>query len=231
MQAQDATATVILKVWPWIDANKNKLIGAAGIVAIAVFIFSFFSWRHGQTRITAGQALTKAVISVSPNANPGQVAADYLKIAADYPGTSAGQRAWLQGAAALFAAEQFVPAQAEFQKFLDAHPDGEFSAQAALGVAKCLDAQGKVNEAAGAYQKVVSGFSDAQSVNAAKFALAQIDEEQGRIADAEELYQDIARFDPYGPLGSDAAQRALELRSKSSSSSPTVPASSFNLSH
>ena len=72
-----------------------------------------------------------------------QLADAYLKIAGEYPGTLGGRRAWLQGAAALFAAGRFADAQAQFQKFLDAHPDGDFSASAALGVAASLEGTGK----------------------------------------------------------------------------------------
>ena len=87
--------------------------------------------------------------SIPRNATASQQADLYLKIAADYQGTSAGQRALLQGAAMLFAAGRYADAQTQFQKFLDAYPDSFFAAQAALGVATSLDAQGKTDLAAG----------------------------------------------------------------------------------
>jgi TolA-binding protein len=232
MQSQDAAATMLFKLWPRIEANKNKIIGVTAIIAAAIVLFSFFSWWHEQNEIAASDALTQMVISIPPDAAPNQIADAYLRIAAEHSDTPAGERALLQGAAALFAEGKYADAQAYFQKFLDTHPDNEFSGQAALGVAKCLDARGKASDAVGAYQHVINDFADAQAVITAKFALAQLDEQQGNLADAARLYQEVARSDPYGLLGNEAVQYALQLRSKSSSTSPsTTPATPFNLSH
>ena len=156
----------------------------------------------------------------------------FLKIAGDYQGTSAGQRAWLQGAAMLFAAGRYPDAQMQFQKFLDAHPDGFFAAQAALGVATSLDAQGKTDLAAGAYQRVISISSDLTAANSAKFALAQIDERQGKLTEALNLYEEITRNNPNGSLGSEAGLHAMELKMKLPSAPPsTAPAAPVNPGH
>jgi predicted negative regulator of RcsB-dependent stress response len=223
MQSQDAPTALIFKLWPWIEANKNRVIAGTGIIIVAVFLYSFFSWQREQNEITAGSALTQLALSMPSNASADQLADAYLKIAGEYSGTLAGRRAWLQGAAALFAAGKFADAQAQFQKFLDAHPDGDFSAAAALGVAASLEALGKLDLAIGAYQRVVNGFSDAGMANApkyvaantAKFALARLDEEQGKFTDAMTFYESIARSTPGSILASEAAMHAMELRTKS----------------
>ncbi len=215
MPAQDAPTAFLLKVWPWIEANKNRVIAGAVIIVVAIFLYSFFSWQREQSEIAAGRALTQLTLSAPSNANAGQSADEYLKIAGDYPGTPGGRRAWLQGAAALFAAGKFADAQAQFQKFLDAHPDGDFSASAALGVAASLEALGKLDLAIGAYQRVVNGFSDVVAANAAKFALARIDEQEGKITDALNFYENIARSSPGSPLAQEAEMRAMELKTRS----------------
>jgi len=51
-------------------------------------------------------------------------------------------------------------------------------------------------------------------VDAAKFALAKIDEERGKLTDADSLYETVARNNPNTPLGSEAAFRAFQLRTK-----------------
>ena len=165
---------------------------------------------HNESKeIAAGQALTQVVISGSaPSADA------FLKIATEQAGTAAAQRALLQGAAALFGAGKFPEAQAQFQKYLDAHPDGEFSGQALLGVAASIEAQGKTDLAAGAYQKVISTSSDAQVISGAKFGLARIEESQGRLNEAFALYQDVANANPSTSLGSEAAMRSMELKNK-----------------
>jgi len=226
MQPQDATAVYLFKLWPWIEANKKRIAIGIGITIAAILFFYYISSQREQKEINAGKALTDAVMATSG----GQLADPYLKISADYPATLAGQRALLQAAAVLFSAGKYADAQTQFQKFLDAYPDSVFYGQAQLGVAASLDAQGKLDLAAGAYQKAVNS-SDAMIVSAAKLAMARIYESQGKLKEAFTLYEDVARADPNGTLGSEAEQRAMELKTKASSPVPasTAPVDSFKL--
>jgi TolA-binding protein len=231
MESQDAAATFFYKLWPQLEANKNKIITGAVIVGAAVVIFCFVSWHREQNQIAAGEAMTQNLISVVPNADPKQVATSYLSVADDYPNTPAGERSLLQGAAALFAQGRYTDAQSYFQRFLDGHPDSELSAQAALGVAKCQEAEGKLNDAAGAYQHVINDFADGLSVNNARFSLAQIEMQNGHLTDAFRDFQQVYQADPYGSMGMEAAQYAMQIKSKVPTSSPTTAGSPFNLSH
>jgi predicted negative regulator of RcsB-dependent stress response len=226
MQAQDVPMAYLFKLWPWVEANKNRIIGAAIIIVATGIVTWFYINQREEKEIAAGQALTQLMVSLPLNLTPSQLADLYLKVAREHPGTLAGQRALLQGAAALFAAGRFPDAQAQFQKYLNAHPADVFSAQAALGVATSLDAQpGKMDLAIGAYQRVVNGFSDKIAAVTAKFALARIDEQQGRLATAMNLYEDVARFNPNSLLGSEAGLRAAELKTKLPAvASPVFPA-------
>ena len=216
MQAQDATTLFLLKFWPWVEANKNRLIGGATVAILASFAIWWVVCQREAKAIAAGQAVTQATLSGGASADA------YLKIASQYPGTIAGQRAMLQGAAALFAAGRFPEAQAEFQKFLEAHPDSEFSDQAMLGVATSLDAQGKTDLAVGAYHRVISNGSDPAVVCAAKYDLARIEESQGKLNDAFVLYQDVVSAAPGSSLGSEATMRLIELRGRLPAAAPSA---------
>lgn len=228
MQPQDATTLWFFKLWPWFEANAKRLAFGAAFVVLVAFVISFYSWRQGEKDADAGQALTQ--VAMNPDSN--QQADAYLKIAADYPGTRAGQRARLQGAAALFAQGKFADAQTQFQKFLEAYPDNTFASQAILGVAASLDAQGKTDQAADAYERTINLSSDPGTLIAAKFALAQIDDREGKKADALNLYEEVARLNPGGAFGSEAGLRAVELQMKSpANSAPAAPDTSFNLTH
>jgi TolA-binding protein len=230
MQSQETTATdYLFKLWPWFEANSKRLAYGAALVIIAVFVFSFYSYRQNQNEIAAGQALTQASLSNSS----GELADACLKVAADYSGTPAGQRALLQGAAALFVSGKYADAQPQFQKFLDTYPDNSLAPQAMLGVAASLDAQGKTDPAIGAYQRAISQSSDGSVVAAAKFALARIAETRSKFADAEQLYIEVARTFPNSSVGSEAGRRAMELKMKSPTAVPApVPAAApFTLSH
>jgi TolA-binding protein len=232
MEIQDAPAAYFFKLWPKIEANWIRIALGGGIIIVVAMLISFYSWQRDQKEITAGKALTQFMMSAPRNATGNQQADLFLKIAGDYQGTSAGQRAWLQGGTMLFAAGRYADAQTQFQKFLDAHPDSFFAAQAALGVATSLDAQGKTDLAAGAYQRVINTSSDAMVTSSAKFALAQIDERQGKLTEAMNLYEDVVRNNPNGSLGSEAGLRAMELKMKLPSAPPsTAPAAPVNPNH
>jgi TolA-binding protein len=232
MQAQEASTFVFFKLWPWVEANIKRIGIGIGIAAAAAFLISFYFWEQNQKEIAAGQALTQLIVASPSNVNASELADSYLQIANTHPGTLAAQRALLQGATELFAASQYADAQTEFQKFLDAHPDSQFSSQAALGIAVCFEAQGKMDLAVGAYQRVINGFSDPLAADSAKFALARIYESQGKMSDALNFYEEVAHANPNNSLGSEAALRTMELKTKlPSTSSSTIPSTSFNLSH
>ena len=209
MQVQDSTTLFLLKLWPWVETNKNRLIAGTVDALFATAVIWFWVCRSESNEIAAGQALTKVVLS--GNAPPAEA---FLKIAKEQSGTAAAQRASLQGAAALFAAGKYPEAQQQFQKYLDAHPDDEFSSQAQLGVAASLDAQGKADLAVGAYQKVISSSAGAPIASNAKFGMARIEESKGQLNDALALYADVANANGNTSLGSEAAMRSMELRSK-----------------
>jgi TolA-binding protein len=229
MQSQDAASDFLFKLWPWFEANVKRLAFGAAILIIIVFVFSFYSYRQDQREITAGQELTQIDLSESSD----QLADACLKIATDYAGTAAGQRALLQGATTLFTMGKYNDAQTQFQKFLDTYPDNFFAPQATLGVAASLDALGNADLAVSAYEKAAGQTADANVVVNAKFALARIDESQGKLAEAARLYGEVARAYPNTSLGSEAGLRAMELNEKLPKAPATpVPDASvpFNLS-
>jgi predicted negative regulator of RcsB-dependent stress response len=207
MEAQETTTLYFLKLWQWIEAHKTRLIAGAAVLVVVIFFISFHSYRSGQREIAAGRALTQ--LSVTPG---GAAAAACLKIADEFPGTVAGQRALLQGAALLFEAGKYTEAAADFNKFLDANPRSVLASQAALGLATSLDVQGK--PASTEFQAVINMSSDPAIVSAAKFALGRIKEAQGKLDEARTLFEDVARANPGSSLGYEAGLHILQLRDK-----------------
>ena len=120
----------------------------------------------------------------------------------------------MQAAAAYFSAGRYADAQAQFQKTLAAGSSGDLAATAALGAASSLEAQGKLDDAANSYRQVTSQFADSTTVLPAKFALGRIAEQQGKFTEATSYYQEIAHNNQAGSLASEAAMRALEIKSK-----------------
>ena len=203
----------MFKLWPWLEANKNRLLGSVAAVVVAVGLYYFVSWRHDQNEINAGEALTQMLVA-SPSLTPEQSAEALGKLAADHAGTAAAQRAQLSAAAGWFNVGRYADAQTQFQKALDANATGPLAATAALGIASSLEALGKLEDAAAAYRKVASQFPDSAAAAPAKFALGRMAEQQGKFAEAMNLYQELSRNNFAGSLASDASLRALELKAK-----------------
>jgi len=116
METQDASAEFIIKFWPWLEANRQRLI-ISGVAAVAIlFIWYFIATQREQRAIAAGQAFALAQINLPQNPSAQQVADTYLKIATDYAGTLTAERAQLQAASVLFSAGRYDDALAQFQK-------------------------------------------------------------------------------------------------------------------
>ncbi len=173
MQNQDAPAEILFKFWPWLEANKNRLIGVGVALLVAWGIYAFVSWRQDVQEVTAGEALSQLLVTSAASAEAGKTAEGLLQLAAQYPRTAAGQRARLQGAAALFSASRYAEAQVQFKKFLEANATGALAATAQLGIATCLEAQEKP-EAVAEYQKVIARFAGSPGEAAAKAALSRL---------------------------------------------------------
>jgi predicted negative regulator of RcsB-dependent stress response len=175
MQTHDAPADFIFKIWPWLEANRNRLIG--GVVAgfVVVGVFSYVSWRHTENEKATGEALTQLIATSSVAANPGKLADDLIQFADKHAGTAAADRAQLEGAALLFNAGRFADAQAQFQKFLSHTSSGTLGATAQIGLAACFEAQGKPEQAIPVYTRVVSLESqNSPTVQTARAALARL---------------------------------------------------------
>jgi TolA-binding protein len=230
MELQDAPATYLFKLWPWIEANKIRLMAAGGVILVAAGVLYFSSWQQDQNEIAAGLALTQLMMSDPHGTSSGQQADQFLKIAQNYQKTVAGERALLQSAAMLFETGNYPDAQKQFQQFLSQYPGSSFAAQAALGAATSLDAQGKTDLAIDAYQRIINTYADAMAANMARYDLAQINEHQGKVTEAIGHYEDIMRSIPNSPLSSEAGLRVMELKMQSPSASPaTAPAAPFKL--
>ncbi|HEY3761686.1 MAG TPA: tetratricopeptide repeat protein [Verrucomicrobiae bacterium] len=220
MQAQDATTIYLLKLWPWIEENKKAIGIGAAIICVVVFFFWFSSVQHTQKETSAGNAMSQLLVS-----RTGESSDAYLKIASDYSGTVAAQRATIQAAVLLFGQGKYTDAQAQFQKFIDGNPDSQFYIQALYGNAACLAAENKPQDAIAAYQHVINSSSAGPEVNSSKFAVGGIEESQGRLNDAVTYYEDVASADPSGMLGAEARQRLMELHSQTqgTGASPSSP--------
>ena len=203
MQTTDAPSEFIYQLWPWLEANKTRLIAAGAGIIIVASIYYFITSQHEQREIAAGEALTQALIEPSHSLTDSATA--LIKVADSYTGTVAAKRAILQAGASLFAAGQYADAQVQFQKFLDQGGTGPLAATAQVGVGASLEAQGKLDQAVTAYQRVISSYPGTISDLPAYCGLGRIAESQGHLQDALNDYTDALRI---GGQGNSMAQSA-----------------------
>ena len=222
MQTQDASTEFLIKFWPWFEANRQRLIATMAVAAVILFVWYFISTQRVQKAVYAGQAYTQLQLTIPPNSTAQQVADAYQKIASQYPGTVAGQRAQLQAAVLLFGAGRYAEAQAIFQQFLGANNGSSLSAAAQLGVGASLEAQNQLEAAVTQYRVVVTSYGDSAEALPAKFALARALETQGKVSEATSYYQDVARSPLAGSLASEAAERLALMQTASAAAKPAV---------
>jgi predicted negative regulator of RcsB-dependent stress response len=201
------------EVLAWIETHKRTLIWVGvGILAV-VIVFVTYRWKVTRTEHVAGEALLKLRSSTAA-AEPGEAAAtaaDYLKVAGDYPGTAAAERARLLAVGELFTTGKFAEAQAESEKLLRDHADSELAPSAAYGVAASLEAQGKNDEALAAYRNVAGRYPRSALIEESKLAMARIHEAKGQPELALKMYDEIAQPGTMGGASSQAMQRKTQL--------------------
>ncbi len=213
MQTQDASAEEILfKLWPWLEANKNRILAIAGVILIVFGTYFFITSRHEQREVDAGQAFTDRLLAASGPV--GGSADQFTKVAQDYDGTEAGKRATLQSASMLFDAGKFADAQAQFQKFLAGTSSGPLAATAQLGLAQCLAALGKNDDALAAFKHTLAAYPDTAAAYMAELTAGRLEEAQGKFTDAANDYQDLARNRVAGPLAQTAYDHLQTLQSR-----------------
>jgi TolA-binding protein len=210
MESDVTQSALFYKLWAWGDKNKKQLLwGLAALVVLGIGI-AFWLAHQSETQNDANDALSKLTSRGLSAATPAATPEALLKVAADYPGTEAGQRALLLSAGDLFTAGKYDEAQGQFQKFLQQYSGSPFTAQAALGVAACYDAQGKTNDAISGYQGVADRYQGQNVAPQAKLALARLLEGQGKFKEARASLEEITRTYP-GTINSEAALRLQEL--------------------
>jgi tetratricopeptide (TPR) repeat protein len=199
----------------WFGHNRNQALTGATIVIAVGIIVGFYMWYRGEKETNASEALTSVNVLMPSGTGPRADAADaYLKVAANYPKSSAAARAVLLAGGTLFVEGKYDQAKAQFEKFVREYRDTTFMGEALLGIASCFDAQNKPEEAIRAYKDLADHHSGDPAVPQAKFALGRLYEGQGKPELARTYFEDVARAEPYTSLGSESGMRLEELKMK-----------------
>jgi tetratricopeptide (TPR) repeat protein len=223
--AQPIESTKIYDLLNWAHTNRRTITLVVGITAGLGIAVALMSWRRSENELAANRTLfaTPGIVVAAATTQPAK-AETLLKIASDYQGTAAGNRAELLGSTRLFSEGKFAEAFAGFDQLATAAGNPSLRATATYGAAACLDAQGKRSEALARYQEVVSQFPDEPVAPQAKLALGRIHEAEGRHEAAFRLYQELGAAGPYDPWSAEANERRQELLAQFPDLAKNIPA-------
>jgi len=217
----------LFEAMTWFEVNKKRLALAA--IALLFIAFGVYVMTHlsHQKEINASAALIELRTPVNaPTNQPPIPASEYTKIATEFAGTAAAERALILAAGASFTEQKYADAQAKFQSFLDQHAGSEWAPDASYGVAASLEAQGKQDEALKAYQRVYTSYPNEPVAAQARMSLARVNEAAGRPEEALKQYEELARPGPGGMTM--AVQEAMIARERIVKKHPNLAAKPTN---
>lgn len=203
-----------LQLYAWVDARKQQLLyGGVGVVVVGIAV-SYYFYRGAQREVEAGEALSQASTAARSLGARAEKPEPFLKVAAEFSGTSAAGQALLRAATAYFVDGKYTEAQAQFDRFIREYRDNPLVGQAQFGVAACLDAQGKTADATERYKSLIERRPNDNVIPQAKLNLARLYEVQNKPEQAKSLYEEVARSAPYGAAGAEAGARLQALLAK-----------------
>lgn len=185
-----------LQMQTWAETRRKQL--GVGVVVIIVVIFAVYTNNHLQAKNHADADAALMALNL-PTSEPKEVPATaYLKVAQEFSGTPAAERALLLAATALFTENKYSDAEARFGEFVTQFPNSRQVDTARLGVAASQDAQNKTEQAISSYELVISAGTRAEGISSteadqAKLAVALLYEQSGRPEKALSLYDEIIR--------------------------------------
>jgi len=201
----------------WLHTNRKRVVAGAIVAAVIAAVVLFVMWSNNQKEAGANQALL-ASPSLLGGAAPGDplAAAALLKVNQDFSGTGAGAVAQLLAARELYLAGKFPEAGEQFSKFVAAHPSHPLVPQANVGIAACLEGQGKIPDAVQQYKKVTSLYPTSLNiVIPIKLTLGRLSEADNKPDQAVGFYKDLVSLqDPQDPWVAEASERLRLLVAK-----------------
>jgi tetratricopeptide (TPR) repeat protein len=177
----------------WAHANRQRLIWITAAVVIIGGAIGIYAYHKNSRETEASAALSEINFPTGERSTNATAAEPYLKVAADYAGTSAAARALLLAGGVLFDAGKYSEARRQFERFLADYSDYPLADQALIGVAKSYEAEGNLAEATTRYRDFVERHPTDSAVPDAKSALARVYLAQNKPELALQEYEDLLR--------------------------------------
>ena len=199
----------------WVETNRMKVLGGFIVLTLIGFGIATARYMREQKEVQASGELLALRATLMPNTNTAPVQASALtKVAQEFSGTAAAERARLLAATTLFSEGKYAEAEAAFKAFQNDFQNSAWRPTAAYGIATAQEAQNKP-EAVASYQSVATSFPKSAVADDAKLALARIHEQKNQPADALRLYNELltprAGAQPGEPPNRTASERKEAL--------------------
>ena len=210
----------------WLHTNRKRVLAGAIVAGVIGAIVAAVMWNRSRNEANANQALL-AVPSLIGGEAPGDASAAkaLLGISQQYPGTSAGAAAQLLAAKELFLGGKYSEAQQEFSKFAADYSGNALVPQANVGIAACLEAQGKIGDAVQQYKKINVIYSGSPGIVVpVKLTLGRLSEADNKPDQAVTYYKELINIqDPNDPWVREAYERFQLLVAKHPELNPNPP--------
>jgi tetratricopeptide (TPR) repeat protein len=217
MDAQTQSTDTYLKALQWLHERRKPLRIGGIVVAVLGLAWAYSAWTKAKNEADANAQFFASPLASGMRSMAAPPTA-LLNVASTYANTTAGEHAQALAAAELFTQGKYPEAYQQFSQFKDTYPDSALFPQVEVGIAACLEAEGKTTEAIAKYHNIILTYpSEMSIVSPAKLTLARLYEESGQLQQALSSYAELARVltqNPNDPWASEARERAQLLASK-----------------
>ena len=196
----------------WVEMNKKRLLfGAAAVLLLIVVLIVLNYLRDSREAVASDSLLALRPLYGAAERGNNARPEELLRVTANYPSTSAGERALVLAASTLFTDGKYAEAQNQFAKFLADYRSSPLAGIAALGVAASLDAQDKLDAALAAYQDVAAKYPEDPVAARASLAVAALYEAKQQPEQALKTLEALSKPAIYGNTAMEAMMRKEQL--------------------
>lgn len=211
MDSQASPSHVGINIQTWFAQNKKTLLYVGGILLVLIVGISAFLQFQASKEATASQALSDIRVPFNPATMPPPGMSQKLaELANQHKGTKAAARALHISAGLFFVERDFARAQEQFNALVQNYPESPWVPDANLGVAACLEAQGKTDDAIKKYEDIKKRYATATILDDAKLGLARL-YEKSNPTESWKLYEELLNAERGSGMSAEAGLRQEEL--------------------
>ncbi len=215
MESENTQNDSVINFLAWFEVHKKRIGIGAFAALVLIFALMIIAQRAAEREQNASAALSEVRLPFSSAGTIPPGTADALaKVAADHRGSQAAARALLLSASVLFSEAKtpadFAAAEKRFAQVTTEYPDSQWIAQASVGVAASLKAQGNIAGATTKYEEINKRFASSSVADESRLALARL-YEPTKPEEAFKLYEEIIKGNPNSVTTMEANMRQDDL--------------------